>query len=203
MDRRRRPRLRANALALAAAAWCVACGKGPLDAPSKTSYNTDFNFTFDNADTTVAQNHSLSVNGFLVITVEGTSLEFDGSYTYVRHPAGAGTLTGAIGQSGNITLTQFGDPGAALGATLAFLQNNWPNCDFTRATPLPYSGSAGDGALTLTGGLTVPCTYTVNQHQTTLLTTMTEVAAGGQTGGNPSAESAGITPLASSTSTRF
>jgi hypothetical protein len=203
VDRYRRPHRRVHALALAAAAACLACGNGPLDAASKTSYATDFNFAFDNADSTVVQNHSLSVTGFLVITVEGTSLEFDGSYVYLHYPAGAGTMRGAIDLSGNITMTQFGDPGAALGATLAFLQNNWPNCDFTRATPLPYSGSANDGALTLTGGLTVPCTYTINQQQTTLLTTMTEVVAGGQTGGSPSGETIGVTPLGRPTSTRF
>jgi hypothetical protein len=101
---------------------------------------------------------------------------------YIGYPAGAGTMTGAIDQSGNVTLTQFGDPGKAFGATLAFLHNNWPNCDFTQATPLPYSGSAGGGLVSLTGGLTVPCTYVVNHSQTTRLTTMTELVHGEQTG---------------------
>jgi hypothetical protein len=177
----RRPYRLANALGMAAAVACAACGKGPLDAASKSSYNTGFNFTFDNGDTSLSQNPSLAVPGSLVITVEGTSLAFKGSYVYIGYPAGAGTMTGTIDQSGNITLTQFGDPAKAFGATLAFLRNNWPNCDFTQATPLPYSGSAGGGLVAMTGGLTVPCTYVMSHSQTTRLTTMTEVVHGQQT----------------------
>jgi hypothetical protein len=48
---------------------------------------------------------------------------------------------------------------------------------------LPYSGSASVGLLSLTGGLTDPCTYVVNNRQTTALTTMTETEDGKQARG--------------------
>ena len=43
----RRPYRLANVLAVAAAAASAACGKGPLDVASQSSYNTGFIFTFD------------------------------------------------------------------------------------------------------------------------------------------------------------
>jgi hypothetical protein len=180
MNRRRWSRLHTTVVAVATILTCAGCATGPLNSPSETSYHTGFSFSFDNGDSATTQNTALGVTGDLAVTVEGTSLRIRGTFVYIGYPAGAGTLAGAIDTSGNVTITQFGDPGSALGATRAFLHNTWPNCDFTQAVPLPYSGSAGSGLVNLKGGLTVPCTYRVNQRDTTLQTTMTENVSGNQ-----------------------
>lgn len=180
MNRRRRSSLHTTVVAVATILTCSGCATGPLDSPSETSYHTSFSFSFDNADPATTQNATLTATGDLAVTVEGTSLRINGTFVYIGYPAGAGTLAGAIDTSGTVTITQFGDPGSALGATHAFLHNTWPNCDFTQAAPLPYSGSAGSGLVSLKGGLTVPCTYRVNQRDTTLQTTMTENVSGNQ-----------------------
>jgi hypothetical protein len=185
MNRRRGSHLHTTVVAIATILTCLGCATGPLNSPSETSYDTNFSFSFDNADPATTQNAAVTANGDLAVTVEGTSLRIKGTFVYIGYPAGAGTLAGAIDTTGNVTITQFGDPGSALGATRAFLHNTWPNCDFTQAAPLPYSGSADSGLVTLQGGLTVPCTYRVNQRDTTLQTTMTENVKGIQQGPPP------------------
>jgi hypothetical protein len=168
------PRVNTTFLAMAAALACAACGTGPLNAPTTATYDAAFFFTFTSSDTTAPQNRSLSVTGGMILTVKGTSGILEGNYAYAKRPAGNGTIGGTLSPTDAITITQFGDPGSALGATTQFLHNNWPNCDFTQAQPVPFSGSLTDGIISLTGGLTAPCTYTINQQPVTLQTKMIE-----------------------------
>lgn len=162
---------------MAAALTCAACGTGPLDAPTTATYAGTFTFVFTSSDTTAAQNHVLSVVGSMILTLKGTDGVLTGKYAYSNFPAGTGTLGGSLSSSGAIAITQFGDPGSALGATVQFLHNNWPNCDFTQAQPVPFSGTLANTNIRLTGGLTVPCTYTIDAQQVTLQTRMAETVA--------------------------
>ena len=162
---------------MAAAIACAACSTSPLDAPTTATWSGTFSFAFTSSDTTTAQNHRLPVEGAMVLTLKGTDGILEGRYAYNSYPAGAGTIGGTLSPSGAIAITQFGDPGSALGATMQFLHNNWPNCDFTQAQPAPFTGSLIDNDISLTGGLTVPCTYTIDQQEVTLQTTMIETVA--------------------------
>jgi hypothetical protein len=175
MDGRRCPRVSTTILAMAAAFACAACSAGPLNAPTTATYDATFAFAFTSSDTTVSQNPSLTVTGSMILTFKGTGGTLHGNYGYAKFPAGAGTIGGTLSPSGAIAITQFGDPGSALGATMQFLQNNWPNCDFTQAQPAPFTGSLAGNDISVTGGLTVPCTYTINQQQVTLQSRMVEV----------------------------
>jgi hypothetical protein len=164
-------------LAMAAALACAACSTGPLDAPTTATYEGTFTFVFTSSDTTAPQNHLLSVVGSMILTLEGTNGILEGKYAYSGFPAGSGTMGGHLSPNDSIAITQFGDPGSALGATMQFLHNNWPTCDFTQAQPAPFSGSLVNNNISLAGGLTVPCTYTINEQQVTLQTKMVERVA--------------------------
>ncbi len=173
------------AMLVPAAATGIGCGTGVVAPPSTATYTYDaaFSFQFENSDSAATQNATLSVTGGMILTLDRTNGEFHGTYSYDGYPAGKGTLAGTVNADGTVAVTQFGDPDKMLGATLQFLHNNWPNCDFTRAQAMPFSGTVVDGGLSAIGGLKVPCSYSVNQQQITLPTTMIEAVAAGEVPG--------------------
>ncbi len=181
------PRARTTILAMAAALACAACSTGPLNAPTTATYSGTFTFVFTASDTAAPKIHALSVIGSMILTLEGTDGVLDGKYAYSNFPAGSGSIGGSLSPGGAIVITQFGDPGSALGATMQFLHNNWPNCDFTQAEAAPYTGSLANTNIRLTGSLTVPCAYTINAQQVTLQTKIVETVAlsPAQVGGGP------------------
>jgi hypothetical protein len=159
---------------MAAAFVCMGCGTGPVSAPTIITYATTFSFAFSGPDSASSQNPPLLERGLMILTLADNEGHIHGTYSYTGDSAHSGTFAGTVAEGGAISLAQFGDPNEALGATLAFLHDNWQNCDFTQAQSTGFTGSAANGELAITGALTVPCTYTVNQQQVTLPTTMTE-----------------------------
>jgi hypothetical protein len=164
-------------------AACIGCGTDPVSPSTTVTYDAAFSFAFESSDSASPQNPALSLTGEIILALNEANGEFDGTYSYDGHPAGTGTLAGTVGADGTITLTQFGDPNRVLGATLQFLRNNWPNCDFTQVRVIPFSGSVFGGVISGTSGLKVPCSYSVNQKQIMLPTTMIQAIAASPTAG--------------------
>ncbi len=154
-------------------------------APPSTAthtYDAAFSFQFENSDSAATQNPTLSVTGGMTPPLIARMASSTARILTTGIPL-ANTLAGTVNADGTVAVTQFGDPDKMLGATLQFLHNNWPNCDFTRAQAMPFSGTVVDGDLSAIGGLKVPCSYSVNQQQITLPTTMIEAVAAGKVPG--------------------
>ena len=129
---------------------------------------------FTSPDSASSQNPPVLERGVMILTLDDNEGHIHGTYSYLGDSAHSGTFAGTVAKGGAISLTQFGDPNESLGATSAFLHDNWQNCDFTQAQSTGFMGSAANGELAITGALTVPCTYTVDQQLVTRPTTMTE-----------------------------
>jgi hypothetical protein len=153
----------------------MACGlTNPLGAPAQT-FGAGFAFTFDNSDST--QNATTIENGVMKLRFPGSTGAFVGRYIYAGAPGDSGSIAGMINTDSTIAITQFGDPGQSLGASIVFYQSKWPNCDFTHATGIPFSGISRREVWILTGGVTASCTYTTNGRQVAIPTTVAETVS--------------------------
>ena len=169
-----------RAAAIAAAAMvmgtlaCLGRALDPLAKSTTVNYDSAVSFQFDNGDSSSNQNPSLSLFGEMALAINDANGDTHGTYSYDDHPSGSGTITGTVAADGTISIRQFGDPDRTLGATLLFLHNNWPNCDFAHAGPMQFNASVYAGDISLAGTLTAPCTYMVRGKRVTMLTTMIE-----------------------------
>jgi hypothetical protein len=162
---------------LALAGGALGCATGPISSPQTITYRASFAFTFANSDTASHQNGTTTNGGGLILTLHDNKGNFVANYVFTGD---SGTMAGVVQLGGAMSLTQFGDPNKALGATQKYLGKTWPNCDFTQAVAMPFTGDAVSGVITLHGGLTVPCTYTVGDQQITVPTTLSETVSATQ-----------------------
>jgi hypothetical protein len=176
-----------TAVMLAGTLGCRDHALDPLIKVTTLPYDLAVSFQFNNGDSTSKQNPYLSVLGEMTFVINDGNGDVHGTYSYEDHPNASGTFTGSISPDGTITVRQFGDPNRKLGATQRFLYNNWPNCDFARATPMQFNAFLDQGIVSLVGTLTVPCTYMVDRKRVTVATTMIEALNAG-----PAADTSGM-----------
>jgi len=142
------------------AALFTACGSGstgPSYPALGGSYASTSTLTFSNA--AAIQNGALS--GSLTITLSSADSHgnFTGSYVYGGGATGSGPIAGTERSDGGITITQFGS--ANVYEDLQYLQNAWPNCDFSQAASSGESGQIAGSTLSFGGTLDFPCAYQV------------------------------------------
>ncbi len=104
---------------------------------------------------------------------------FSGSFT-INSNGGSGTVAGTMSTGGAVTISHFGDPALSPLASVAFLETLMPSCDFTQAVSGAMSGAVQNGNLALTGGLTLPCSWT-NGDSTVIVPTVVTVQVSGTT----------------------
>ncbi|HKT06308.1 MAG TPA: hypothetical protein VJR24_00310 [Gemmatimonadaceae bacterium] len=104
---------------------------------------------------------------------------FSGSFT-INGGGGTGTVAGTMATGGSVTITHFGDPGLTPLQAVAFLEAAMPSCDFTQAVSEAMGGAVQNGNLALTGGLTMPCSWTDGDSTVVVPTVVTVQVSGSQ-----------------------
>lgn len=104
---------------------------------------------------------------------------FSGSFT-INGGGGTGTVAGTMATGGSVTITHFGDPGLTPLQAVAFLKAAMPSCDFTQAVSEAMGGAVQNGNLALTGGLTMPCSWTDGDSTVVVPTVVTVQVSGSQ-----------------------
>lgn len=104
---------------------------------------------------------------------------FSGSFT-INSGGGSGTVAGTMATGGSVTITHFGDPNLTPLQAVAFLQAAMPSCNFTQAVSGVMGGAVESGNLALTGGLTLPCSWTDGDSTVVVPTVVTVQVSGSQ-----------------------
>ncbi len=104
---------------------------------------------------------------------------FSGSFT-INSGGGSGTVIGTMATGGSVTITHFGDPGLTPLQAVSFLQAAMPSCDFTQAVSEAMGGAVENGNIALTGGLTMPCSWTSGDSTVVVPTVVTVQVSGSQ-----------------------
>jgi hypothetical protein len=91
--------------------------------------------------------------------------------TYVQDTS-TGPIAGNVHANGSINISQFGPAAAVPLEGLAYLQENYSQgnyaCNFSSATTGGMSGTVNGAALTLTGGISMPCSWLASGYETYL-----------------------------------
>jgi hypothetical protein len=116
------------------AAFLLACG-GDSNGPSAVllagQYDSDLFVAFSNA----FEQQQGSESGAISLSAQNWAGDFAGSY--VLQDGSSGTIAGNVRADGGITISQFGNANVSPLASLLFLQNAYPNCNW------PTAGTTG------------------------------------------------------------
>lgn len=163
-------------VAALAAAACSNLTNSSGVATTAGSYNTVFSTTMSaptiNGTATLPQ-----TLGTVALGTPASDGTFSGSFT-INSNGGSGTVDGTVATGGTVTISHFGDPNLSPLASVAFLEALMPSCDFTQAVSGAMSGVEQTGNLALTGGLTLPCSWT-NGDSTVVAPTIVTVQVSG------------------------
>lgn len=149
---------------------------GGGDASLAGTYETFFNFSAS-APSIGATDTIPQALGTLSLGAPASDGSFSGSFV-IQNDGGSGTISGVLAGDGGISISHFGDPGQAPLQALAYLESVLPACDFTQAVSGVMNGAESDGALALTGGLTLPCEWNTANGAVIAPTTITVDVSG-------------------------
>ena len=104
---------------------------------------------------------------------------FSGSFA-INGNGGTGTVAGTMSSDGSVAITHFGDANLTPLQAVSFLEAAMPSCDFTQAVSGAMGGAVENGDIALSGGLTLPCSWTTGDSAVVVPTVVTVQVSGSQ-----------------------
>jgi hypothetical protein len=145
-------------------------GGGGATGPIYPSLAGTYSTAFSTTASSIYGTQTLSLTpGSITLGSPNSAGDFAGSYI---DAGSTGTIDGFENTAGDITITHFGDPNQSPLLTAQFLVAQYPQCDFSQATTTGLTGTIIGSALTLSGGITLPCLWTVNGVAVAATTTL-------------------------------
>ena len=165
-----------GAMAAALASACSSStGSGSAAAGS---YDVFFQTTMSAASINGSATLPQTLGSLSLGTPDGNGA-FSGSFA-INGNGGTGTIEGTMASDGSVTITHFGDPNLTPLQAVTFLEAAMPSCDFTQAVSAAMGGAVENGNVALTGGLTLPCSWTSGGSTVVVPTVVTVQVSGSQ-----------------------